>query len=325
MENVMKINDLTIMVSTIDKFALFSENARKLMASSKNANQALMNLYNISKGQKVFGARNIKKFYEKNKEVVDTINKYSDINLFLSKYYATSGKIKDENLLNYHEYVISHQEHKEEMLKLLESLREKGIENIIVDEKADFSFVGYSLCKNFQFNTSFAYLDNMEATPSYDDNILWYETNKSDYKMNITPKYSEADSNYCQVIEVNNLWFDPERLPKSLSKKDTFDEIISLREKKEDEYKVIKDAVELRLGVNDLYEQYNKLMSIADGLTTGGNNKGIIYALQKINNDLTQLQIAEKGYERQQRSYNPKVNRQVIDDEVKTYIKRKTN
>ena len=66
-------------------------------------------------------------------------------------------------------------------------------------------------------------------------------------------------------------------------------------------------------------------MSIADGLTTGGNNKGIIYALQKINNDLTQLQIAEKGYERQQRSYNPQVNRRVIDDEVKTYIKRKTN
>ena len=87
MRNAMKINDLTIMVSTIDKFALFSENARKLMASSKNANQALMNLYNISKGKKVFGARNIKKFYEENKEVVDTINKYSDINLFLSKYY----------------------------------------------------------------------------------------------------------------------------------------------------------------------------------------------------------------------------------------------
>lgn len=325
MENVMKINDLTIMVSTIDKFALFSENARKLMASSKNANQALMNLYNISKGQKVFGARNIKKFYEKNKEVVDTINKYSDINLFLSKYYATSGKIKDENLLRYHEYVISHQEHKEEMLKLLESLREKGIENIIVDEKADFSFVGYSLCKNFQFNTSFAYLDNMEATPSYDENILWYETKHSDYKMNITPRYSETEPNYCQVIEVNNLWFNPERLPKSLSKKDTFDEIVALREKKEDEYKVIKDAVELRLGVDELYEQYNKLMSITDDLTTGGNKKGIIYALQKINNDLTQLQIAEKGYERQQRSYNPKVNRQVIDDEVKTYIKRKTN
>ena len=47
----------------------------------------MLQLWEISAGKFKIGARKAKKFYKKNKSVIDTINKYSNITRFINDNY----------------------------------------------------------------------------------------------------------------------------------------------------------------------------------------------------------------------------------------------
>lgn len=325
MENAkMRVDNLTAMVSSIDVFPTFSKNVAKLLSTSKNYELTVENLENISSGKKVFGANKEKKFYKENKKAVDTINKYSNVGLFLLENYSKNGAIANTSLIENYQYIIKHKFHQKEMIDLLEKIAQEGFTKIVLDEQADFTNQGYELYTNYESNTHFYYLDNMVAIPSYDDSVIKYKSQKSDYRIEIHPDtFFTHEQCYGEIIEVKSLYFSPDRLPKVINKNTTFDKILALKNEKEKEYKVIKEAVNLNVGVEDLLMKYQNMESIVANLSDTDKRGEVISALKEVNNGLKKLQMVSRAYNVDLLYQTPEISREQLDEEAKIYIKKR--
>ena len=325
MENAkMRVDNLTAMVSSIDVFPTFSKNVAKLLSTSKNYELTVENLENISSGKKVFGANKEKKFYKENKKAVDTINKYSNVGLFLLENYSKNGAIANTSLIENYQYIIKHKFHQKEMIDLLEKIAQEGFTKIVLDEQADFTNQGYELYTNYESNTHFYYLDNMVAIPSYDDSVIKYKSQKSDYRIEILPDtFFTHEQCYGEIIEVKSLYFSPDRLPKVINKNTTFDKILALKNEKEKEYKVIKEAVNLNVGVEDLLMKYQNMESIVANLSDTDKRGEVISALKEVNNGLKKLQMVSRAYNVDLLYQTPEISREQLDEEAKIYIKKR--
>ena len=325
MENAkMRVDNLTAMVSSIDVFPTFSKNVAKLLSTSKNYELTVENLENISSGKKVFGANKEKKFYKENKKAVDTINKYSNVGLFLLENYSKNGAIANTSLIENYQYIIKHKFHQKEMIDLLEKIAQEGFTKIVLDEQADFTNQGYELYTNYESNTHFYYLDNMVAIPSYDDSVIKYKSQKSDYRIEILPDtFFTHEQCYGEIIEVKSLYFSPDRLPKVINKNTTFDKILALKNEKEKEYKVIKEAVNLNVGVEDLLMKYQNMESIVANLSDTDKRGEVVSALKEVNNGLKKLQMVSRAYNVDLLYQTPEISREQLDEEAKIYIKKR--
>ncbi len=325
MENAkMRVDNLTAMVSSIDVFPTFSKNVAKLLSTSKNYELTVENLENISSGKKVFGANKEKKFYKENKKAVDTINKYSNVGLFLLENYSKNGAIANTSLIENYQYIIKHKFHQKEMIDLLEKIAQEGFTKIVLDEQADFTNQGYELYTNYESNTHFYYLDNMVAIPSYDDSVIKYKSQKSDYRIEILPDtFFTHEQCYGEIIEVKSLYFSPDRLPKVINKNTTFDKILALKNEKEKEYRVIKEAVNLNVGVEDLLMKYQNMESIVANLSDTDKRGEVISALKEVNNGLKKLQMVSRAYNVDLLYQTPEISREQLDEEAKIYIKKR--
>ena len=234
------IDSIIALIHILDKYEDFKQKLSIAMKNKYNKQfvwqlteqvfgVSLTELLDLKKERKI---PKVSKFYQENKEVIDTIQTYKVINGFI--YYIYDHQ---ESINCFYNYFLKNKDNIPKILEVLNRLKELGFKMFFINENADFANKTYRLKPDFSSNYMYDYLDNIMVIPSEEEDVL-YKTNFSNYKITFTKSHGPK-------IELNTLIFDPNTLPNSLAKEDTFDKIIKLKEEIQEECEAIKANQEL--------------------------------------------------------------------------------
>lgn len=316
------VNDLIVLCHIVDEFDSFNKNLNKLM-SIKNNSGKIYKLYQLSKNQKIFGERSIKKFYVENKNVIDIISKYSILSNFFNVNYDFQGNLrKDSHLDIFHKYILNHKDELDKILSLLGKIKDLGFDKLELAENTDFTDDEYKMNTAFMFNSEFVYLSNIKVIPNYDNNIVKYVTTGSNYKM-ILNKVLDSCYNCGHIIVVNNLLFDKEELPDTISRLNIFDTIKSLKDSQNSNCYIIKQSVDLSIGIDDLCAKYNILDKIVSKIDNFESKDELKMVLLQIKVHLDELKAISNEYEHKAIKQNSSITKEKIEEEKKLYLKKK--
>ena len=92
------VSTIIILCHIIDNYEEFINNLLKVLPKKEILND-LLNISRLSKGENIFGAKNIKKFYKENIDAIDIINSNGNIFVFLCDLLDRNGNIKNIDLL----------------------------------------------------------------------------------------------------------------------------------------------------------------------------------------------------------------------------------
>lgn len=213
----------------------------------------IYDLWSISLGDTVFGKMRMKKFYQENKGVIDIINNYS--------YYLINfiSAIKDKKLDHLYEYLKNHKEELDRVITLITKIKNLGFDYINFDEDLDFTNDIYKMYTVYNDNGSLSYLENMEAIPNYQNNVVEYKTSGSNFRID----FHKFD--YSEII-LNSLLFDHNKLPEEINVDIMFAEIIALKEKQKKNSIAIRNSVDLNVSISDLDSEFSKTWRVIEGL-----------------------------------------------------------
>lgn len=309
-----EINNLIALYHILDDYEEF-EKKLEMAISPKYNRDFTLKLLDISKGKFRVFSRKIKKFYNENKSVIDTINKYSNIINFINSIYGYYGSTHF-----FYEYFLSHKEDLDKIIELLERMKQLGFDDFTFNEDLDFTKESYDIYPTFRRNFRIIYVDNIVVPPSYTSNINYYTTS-SNYKMELDIIGDEI-SKYGRRITLNSLLFDPNRLPVKLDRKNTFDRIIDLKKQQEEKNTSIRNSVDLSISVSDLDEQLSYTSSIISKLDDVQNKSQLLEALLNIKGEVDKLKTLSEQYDSSISEKEPSLTKEVLDREKKLQLKR---
>lgn len=302
-----EVNDLIAICHILNDYTKFTQNLKELIKNNNSRNIAFI-LYKISKDEFVFSSRKEKKFYKDNKSVIDTINKYSNIQNITINY------LTEENSLDFfYKYIKKHQDNLERILSVLEKIKKLGFDNLEFDEEKDFTNTIYEIDTSSYIN-DISYLDNIEIVPNYENNIVEYKTTGSNYKIDTQLTFNTIEE-YRKSIVVNSLLFDPKRLPEEITKETIYDIIVSLKKKEKKKCNKIRNSVDLSISIDDLYTQIKNINKIIEQLNNE-ENKEQLHELREIllefKNNLNQLQKISSKYNESILKENPNITKDML-------------
>ena len=309
-----EINNLIALYHILDDYEEF-EKKLEMAISPKYNRDFTLKLFDISKGKFRVFSRKIKKFYNENKSVIDTINKYSNIINFINSIYGYYGSTHF-----FYEYFLSHKEDLDKIIELLERMKQLGFDDFTFNEDLDFTKESYDIYPTFRRNFRIIYVDNIVVSPSYTSEID-YKTASSNYKIDLDVIGNEI-SDYGRKITLNSLLFDLNRLPVKLDRKNTFDRIIDLKKQQEEKNTSIRNSVDLSISVSDLDEQLNSTSSIISKLDDVQNKSQLLEALLNIKGEVERLKTLSKQYDSSISEKEPSLTKEVLDREKKLQLKR---
>ena len=310
------VNNLLALAHILDKYEDFRKNLIKFVSNENNRND-IYKLYKISKGEMVFSPK-AHKFYKNNKDVIDIINKYSVINMFMYYVHKQNGEY---NIDYFYNYLNDNKDKLDSIISLLGQIKELGFKEIKLNEEETFKNEEYklntSMVKSIIYSivTDIRFLENMELIPEYENNIIKYKTNGSNYCM-VLPYRDDAKGWASNEIILNNLLFDPNRLPNSLKKEDTVDKIIALKETKKEDTTSIRELVDLGVKIFDLEKEYANLKYIVDRLENVKSKEELKKVLSNIKIEIEQLRQINKNEVKE----NPNVSEEQIEKEKQKYL-----
>lgn len=310
--HVIYTKNLIALCHILDEYVEFKERLRKLMGKKLDVD-FIKKLEDVSIGEFSWSIK-AREFYKQNKKIIDTINQYTNISLFINDNYDC-----ESNEINGVDYFCSYiKEHRDEMdkiLRLLERLRELRIVSISLNENINFLSETYEINTWMPDNYKLVILDNMEAVPGYSTDLVRYKTNSSSYKITIGGAFGDLNRYPIGKITLNSLIFDESRLPNYGSPEDVYQTILGLKEEKEDEYAAIKTSVDLNLGIEDLSEAFTIISQRIENLEDSEKKQELIHQLTTIKTAIIKLKS---------------INEQMDDDAVsnvgvskKTLVKEK--
>lgn len=303
----------------IDDFEKF-EKRLVSMISAKNNYEFAIELMNISAGKSKLGLRKVKRFYIKNKTIIDTINKYSNIPRFIDDNYDFYRN-RHGDLRFFYKYILSHKEDIDKILGVLEKLTELNCYKIEFSEDLDFTKETYRLYDFLRSNFSIIYLDNIEVIPSYTSDIN-YKTTSSNYKMELNVS-GNLISEFGPKIALNSLIFDPERLPKSVKKEDTFEHILNLKKEQKEKTSLIRNSVDLSISVSDLDSMLISVSERISGLDGIQNKNELNEVLLSIRNDVEKLKILSAQYDSSVSEKEPLLTPEILKKEKELCLRRR--
>lgn len=326
MNYVANIKNLLALCHIIDEFPKFQEKLEDAIELKDNR-KFLDNVRKISIGKYVMGHSKAKKFYNENKNVIDTINKYSNIYFFVAMNYTSSGLPFFDNSLDYfYEYLLKHKNEMSKIIKVLEQLKKLGYEEFEFNEEVDFTKETYTLHDSpYRAFLRFSYLDNMEIIPNYLPSETKYKTTGSNYNIQLELSHSNHSTIYDDIIILNNLVFDADRLPKEISKNETYDKILSLKNEKKQEYSLIQESVDLNVSINDLYLEFENTKQKISTLNNIKEKDELIKYLSNIKEMILKMQEINNNYNKEIASSNEPITEELINEEVKSYQLRRKN
>lgn len=312
------INTIMTLCYIIDSYEEFNNNLLKIFPGRDNFNN-ILNISKLAYRENVFGAKKVKNFYKENKEVIDTINNTSGIFSFLCDITDNNGNIK--NIDSLYNYLKEHKEEIDKILLVLKKIRKLDISYIYFDENLDFTNTIYKIKTNYDNNDNIFYLDNMEVIPNYPGDTIYYKTYESNYRLVLK---GGTYMNYCsKEIELNSLLFDPDKLPKEISKEYIFDKIINSKENVIDKCSSIYDSVNLSISIKALQKEFNKTRKVIEGLNNVRDKEELIDRLLLIKNSLEELQIMSKELDEKITKEYPIITEEQLNLEKKKILERK--
>lgn len=246
-EKVYYVSDAIALCNILDEFESFNEDLQKLKVNL-NTNFRY-DLHEISRGGFNFNIK-ARKFYQLHKQAIDKINTSLTIVYFLSNNY-NKDCTPNKDFVFFYEYLNKNKNKLDEIKALLSKIKSLGFNEL---ELKNTQFTDETYCMNINYPSTFYYLDNMEAIPNYQNSIVYYKTNFSNYRISIIPNAS-YDKFSVWRITVNSLLFDLDRLPNRITKNETIDKIVALKNDKKEVCTAIKNSVDLNISIEDLEYQ----------------------------------------------------------------------
>lgn len=313
-----KVNSAIALCHVLDEFEQFEENLKLFIPQASH--DFLIKLFNISKGQKYLGSGKTKKFYNENKEIIDKINEYSNITEFIGGIYTSDVCTGSLDFL--YGYLLVNRENIDKIISTLEKLKQTGIDNIEFNDDLHFGREQYNLNKFFYDNTHFVYLDNIKIIPNYDSSSVIYENNNSNYMLNLL-RESRKIRSVNNTIILNDLTIDPNLLPNEISKGETFDMIIKKALEKEYECSVIRDSVDLSVGINELNYFINDFSEKISNLESVNEKEELLELLKNMKESIIEMEKISDKHEEFVLSKSFDISKELLEDEKKKYIKKR--
>lgn len=314
-----EINIIITLCHIINDFEEFEKRLLPYI-KEKNRGNFISKLSDIVDGKFILGARKIKKFYIENKSVIDTINKYSYIPVFINKNYNSKGK-RNDNFNFYINYLIKHKDQIPQILELLKKLRELGFGSFKLCENLKLTKDVYEISPNIKHNTCITYIANAQVIPNYTNNIQ-YRTDNSNYKIELDINYGKINQ-YNKKITLNSLLFNADSLPKQINREHVFDELVNKNNELEEEKNIIRTSVDLSISIADLEEQFNNTNEIISRLESVTNSKELVEILQQIKEKLEKIKYLSEEYNKTIEKDNPILTQELLENEKKLYLKRR--
>ena len=316
-----KIADVMAITSVLDQLDNFNQNLKKL-TKKYNLADITHHLKIATRGEStLFRKRGIYQFYQENKDTVDTIDKNSDIFMFLSLNYKDDGTMKVD-LSYYYEYLLNHKEEKKQIQALLQRLTELNIREIAMNEELDFTKEEYKV-ETWYYRSVFSsitYLENIEILPNYETDAIKYRSKGSNYKMLIG---SEPFSYKRNKIVVNNMTFPIESLPESASWKYLWDNILKLVESTQESKTALKNSVDLDVSLQDIENQMTDTCNTFTRIDEVNSKPELVAALTQIKSGIADLYGIKRGYDAKITTEHPSLSQQTIKKETNQYIKKR--
>lgn len=298
-----KPNTLIALCELGDDYKLFCEDLEKLLAEKgNNVNVLYMTildlLYGIGDGP-TKNKRKYKSFIDKYAIIFDIMHHYKCLEDLTCSSYDEKGKRKDNLPYDYfYQYLQEHPKDIETIQFLAKKIKNLGFENIIFGEKIDFTKLEYEFEELLiqRIGKKVAFLENMEADPTYLNNPIKYHSNGSSYCLFFGANYKKINM-YGSSIVLNSLTFDPCRLPNELTLETTVKLIQELPNKKKDEYTAIQNSINLSIKTNALEEQLNNLQKLAESFEQTVDRQELMNILLEMQTIIKKLQQYGSDYE----------------------------
>ena len=320
MENKkMETNNIIALCHIIDDYNEFEKGLISTLAYKWNRN-FIFQLIDISEKKFVIGARKAKEFYNENKQIIDTINKYSSFSSFICDNYDCYGN-PNESITYFCKYISFHKEKIDKILDVLSKLKKLGFWRIEFNEDLDFTKETYSINPLFRNNYRITYVPNIKVIPNYID-LINYITTNSNYKM-VLDIIGEKFSNYNRKIILNSLLFDSRCFPTHIGRKNIFEYILKLKKEQLKQSSMIRNSVDLRVSIDDLEKQLNSTNNIINNLDEVKNKDEYISILLSIKEYLEKLKTLSFEYDSRILEEEALLTREILDNEKDLYLKRR--
>ena len=304
------VADLIILCHIINNFEEFNNDFCELMKLNDRIPVVtrLWNIVDLKQNKDMFWDSNynkkMKDFYRKHSFEIELINRYSSLMYFFNSHYDVKGNIlKGQNCGNnfyfFYHYFLNNKDKLEQILELLKKIKMLGINTLKFKLDEDFNDQEYEAYTDFSANACFEYLENIEVISNYDKDKVRYRSLGSNYKITMEPDLRRNVS--FNVITVNNLLFDADRLPDKLSEEIVFAEINKFLaeegEKWNDVHTALDFSARLSINTDNLLDWFNEASDVIGDLKDIKNRNELILILLKIKGDLENLQCASLQFD----------------------------
>lgn len=321
MDKKISIDNMIALCNIIDEFDEFE---KKLISaiSSKYNRDLVFQIWDISQGKFKLGALKAKKFYEENKLIIDVINRYSDVPMFINQNYGWDGKPTGD-LRFFYEYLVKYKEEMPKILEVLKKIKELGFKNFEFNEELDFTKEIYGTSLPLNNYVDLIYVANPQVIPNYASYIN-YITTDSNYKIKLKLSNDNQILDNGKNIVLNSLFFDPNTLPQKIDIEHTHEQLVKLKKEQQNNINFIKTSVKLGVSVLDLERQFNcsyeTIINILDGVK---NKAELIDILANMKDNLDKLKKISADYDSSVSQNEPLLTAELLEEEKRLYLRRR--
>lgn len=330
MEKKMNIrtDSLIALCYIIDEFDSFSFEYMDLIARTKDSYNTISNIIKLMDGNMSFFDKNfidnkIKAFYNKYKKQINSMNNHMDFASFM-KYNFNDLGVPHEETKAFHRYLSDHREEVFKVLDFLYKVKTLEIEEVELDEDAKFNIHVYGVDKTFNKNQALYFLEGIRAIPSYDDDIVKYKSNTSDYEIRVFTTL-DGISFKDSKIRTNSLLIEPERLPKELTKELVYNYIMRLSEQVRISNQDIRDSVDFNIATSEFEKAYINLHMIASRIPYIVNNHMLLETMEYIREAIITIGDVSIDLDKYITSKDNNVTTEVLNAERDACLVKKRN
>ncbi len=309
------VNFFITLCNIIEDFPTLEKKLTPLILK-KDTTKFAADLNNISHN-KFLISKEVKNFYQENKQIIDKINQSYNIFSFIIRVYNYNGQIR-EQFLSMYDYINKNKDKTNIMLNVLHKIKDLQIDTVSFYENKDFTKDIYYITPKFEQNDDINYVNNIKIIPNYTSDIK-YITTGSNYKINAKLILNHFD--FCK-ISLNSLIFDASTLPKKMNKETIFDSIVKLNEEQQPKTEAIRNSVNLGISIDDLDKQYNYTFNMLNRLNNVDNKEKLLTTLQTIKENINKLKKISAQYDTTI-SKEEGLSSEILKEEKQKYLSRR--
>lgn len=298
-----KIKNAMALCHILENYEIFIKDVKSLRNEKSFNSYFLEDIKKISLSKNRFVRKNVKKFYEKYQRIIDTINKYARIDVFLFEalYDRVDKESAEDSMYTLYEYLFKNKGNIEQILNVLNRLKALGFDSIHLDETANFTKEEYCIFTNpiENYDSNFAYLENLERIPAYGISKIRYKSNGSHYKIKLGFSLGNYQFLRDNTIYLNSLLFDISLLPLLASPDKLFTEITILKEEKEEACKKITNTVNLNIKLIELEKELYIIKKMIHNLSLTPNTENLVNSLSYIELELVRMKQISSDYDKE--------------------------